>query len=117
MQASPSVLRLRRSGRRSTCRLDTLDLPNRVRSCRWRQGTRNRSKERHMIEGSQLDFESARSASRRRFAKVAVAALAIIGFAGAGLSGALAHDDDGWDDDVVFAPSGGFLGYGRPGGV
>ncbi len=69
-----------------------------------------------MIQGSQLDFESARSASRRRFAKVAVTALAIIGFAGAGLSGALAHDDDGWDDDVVFAPSGGFVASGGSGG-
>ena len=69
-----------------------------------------------MIQGSQLDFESARSASRRRFAKVAVAALAIIGFVGAGLSGALAHDDDGWDDDVVFAPSGGFVASGGSGG-
>ncbi len=67
-----------------------------------------------MIQGSQLDFESARSVSRRRFAKVAVAALAIIGFAGAGLSGALAHDDDGWDDDV-FAPSGGFVASGGSG--
>jgi hypothetical protein len=68
-----------------------------------------------MIQGSQLDFESARSVSRRRFAKVAVAALAIIGFAGAGLSGALAHEDDGWDDDV-FAPSGGFVASGGSGG-
>ena len=68
-----------------------------------------------MTQGTHVDFESARSASRRRFAKVAVATLAIIGFAGAGLSGALAHDDDGWDDDV-FAPSGGFVASGGSGG-
>ncbi len=67
------------------------------------------------MQGSQVDFESARSVSRRRFAKVAVAALGIIGFAGAGLSGALAHDDDGWDDDI-FAPSGGFVASGGSGG-
>jgi hypothetical protein len=68
-----------------------------------------------MIQGSQIDRESARSISRRQFAKVAVAVVAIIGFAGAGLSGALAHDDDGWDDDV-FAPSGGFVASGGSGG-
>jgi hypothetical protein len=68
-----------------------------------------------MIQGSQIDRESARSNSRRQFAKVAVAVLAIIGFAGAGLSGALAHDDDGWDDDI-FAPSGGFVASGGSGG-
>ena len=55
-----------------------------------------------MIQGSHVDFEGSPLVSRRRFAKVAVAALAIIGFASAGVSGALAHDEDGWDDDVVF---------------
>ena len=68
-----------------------------------------------MIQGSRVGFESDRSVSRRRLAKVAVAALGIIGFAGAGLSGALAHDDDGWDDDI-FAPSGGFVASGGSGG-
>src|SRR5215208_764218 len=79
------------------------------------QGERNRSEERRMIQGSRVGFESDRSVSRRRLAKVAVAALGIIGFAGAGLSGALAHDDDGWDDDI-FAPSGGFVASGGSGG-
>jgi len=68
-----------------------------------------------MIQGSHVDFEGSPLVSRRRFAKVAVAALAIIGFASAGVSGALAHDEDGWDDDV-FAPSGGFIASGGSGG-
>ena len=68
-----------------------------------------------MIHGSQVDRESTQSFSLRRFAKIAVAALGVTGFAVAGLSGALAHDDDGWDDDV-FAPSGGFVASGGSGG-
>ena len=69
-----------------------------------------------MNQGSQVDRESTQSFARRRFAKIAVAALGVTGFAIAGLSGALAHDDDGWDDDVVFAPSGGFVASGGSGG-
>jgi len=62
-----------------------------------------------MIQGSRLDRESTRSGFRRQFAKIAVAALGFTAFAVVGLPGALAHDGDGWDDDVVIAPSGGFV--------
>jgi hypothetical protein len=69
-----------------------------------------------MFTGSQVGGESTRSFSRRRFAKVAVTALGVVGFAVAGLSGALAHDDDGWDDDMAFTPSGGVVASGGSGG-
>src|SRR5215213_8839604 len=80
--------------------------------------------------------EIAREVSRRRFAKVVVVALAVLGFAGASLSGALArHGSDdgayfapsggsatsassagsGWDDDWVFSPSGASGGSGGSG--
>jgi len=49
----------------------------------------------------------ARAMSRRRLAKIAVTTLAVVGFGAAGLSGALARHSDGFDDDVVFGPSGG----------
>jgi hypothetical protein len=70
----------------------------------------------------------AREGLRRRFAKAVVVALAVVGFTGAGLSGALAsHGADdgayfvpsgssatsasssgsGWDDDLVLVPGGG----------
>jgi hypothetical protein len=45
--------------------------------------------------------------SRRRLAKIAVTAFAILAFGIAGLSGALAHNSDGWDDDGYEEPSGG----------
>ena len=72
--------------------------------------------------------EIAREGLRRRFAKAVVVALAVAGFTGAGLSGALAsHGADdcayfvpsgssatsasssgsGWDDGLVFSPGGG----------
>jgi hypothetical protein len=60
-----------------------------------------------VTQGSHLDRESARSISRRRFAKVVVALLGVTGFAGAARSGALALHSDGWDDDGVFESSGG----------
>ena len=66
-----------------------------------------------MIQGSRVDRESTHSFSRRRFAKIAVATLGVAGFAIAGLPGALAHDGDGWDDDLVFP---GISGSGGPGG-
>src|SRR5262245_11572776 len=49
----------------------------------------------------------ARAVSRRRLAKIAVTALAVVGFGAAGLSGALARHSEGFDDDGVFGPSGG----------
>jgi len=49
--------------------------------------------------------EIAREGSRRRCAKAVVVALAVVGFAGAGLSGALAKH--GADDGMGFTPSGG----------
>jgi hypothetical protein len=66
-----------------------------------------------MNQGFRVDRESIRSCARR-FARIAVATLGVAGFTVAGLSGALAHDGHGWDDDVVFAPSGGFV---TPGGL
>ena len=58
--------------------------------------------------------EIAREVSRRRFAKAVVVALGVAGFAGAGLSGALASH--GADDGVDFSPSGGSTASGGSGG-
>ena len=58
--------------------------------------------------------EIAREVSRRRFAKAVVVALGVAGFAGAGLSGALASH--GSDDDFDFTPSGGSAASGGSGG-
>ena len=81
-----------------------------------------------MNSGDRGTPEIARDVSRRRFAKTLVVALAVAGFAAAGLSGVLAkHGSDdgafftpsggsatsassggsGWDDDWVFSASGG----------
>ncbi len=89
-----------------------------------------------MSSGDYGTPEIAREVSRRRFAKAAVVALGIAGFAGAGLSGALAsHGSDngvdfspssgsaasggsgsgGWDDDWVFSDSSGSGGSGGSG--
>ena len=51
-----------------------------------------------MNSGDRGTPEIAREVSRRRFAKAVVVALAVAGFAGAGLSGALASH--GADDGV-----------------
>jgi hypothetical protein len=59
------------------------------------------------------DHETTRDVSRRRFAKVVVVALGMAGFAGAGLSGALASH--GSDDGVDFSPSGGSAASGGSG--
>jgi hypothetical protein len=69
-----------------------------------------------MIQGFRVDRESTRSGSRRQFARIAVAALGVAGFAVVGLSGASAHEGHGWDDNVVIAPSGGFVAPGGMGG-
>src|SRR3954468_23066439 len=74
----------------------------------------NRSKERRMIQDFRVDRESSRSGVRRQFAKIAVAAMGVAGLTVAGLAGASAHGGDGWDDDAVIAPSGGFV---APGGL
>ena len=81
-----------------------------------------------MHSGERGISEIAREGLRRRFTKAVVAALAVAGFTGAGLSGALAsHGADdgafytpsgssatsanssgsGWDDGLVFSPGGG----------
>jgi hypothetical protein len=94
------------------------------------------NEEDRMMSGDRGTPESARDVARRRFAKTLVVALAIAGFAGAGLSGALAkHGSDdgvfftpsggsatsansggsGWDDDWVFSASGGSGGSGGSG--
>ena len=70
-----------------------------------------------MTGGIQTDRKTAQSVSWRQFAKIAVVALGVAGFAGAGLSGALAHGGDDWDDDVVFSPSGGVFASGGSGGT
>ena len=62
-----------------------------------------------MIESSRVDRKSTQLLSRQGLAKIAFTAQGVAGFAVAGLSGASAHDGDGWDDDIVFAPSGGFV--------
>ena len=58
-----------------------------------------------MNSGERGTPEIAREGFRRRFAKAVVVALAVVGFAGAGLSGALASH--GADDGAYFVPSGG----------
>jgi hypothetical protein len=81
-----------------------------------------------MNSGERGTPEIAREGLRRRIAKAVVVALAVAGFTGAGLSGALAsHGADdgtyfvpsgssatsassggsGWDDGLVFSPGGG----------
>lgn len=67
-----------------------------------------------MIQDFRVGRESSRSGVRRQFAKIAVAALGVAGLTVAGLAGASAHGGDGWDDDAVIAPSGGFV---APGGL
>ena len=52
-----------------------------------------------------FDRQVQRPTSLRGMAKAAVLALGIAGFA-VGVSGALASDDDGWDDSWVFASGG-----------
>jgi hypothetical protein len=69
-----------------------------------------------MNSGYRGTAEIARDVSRRRFAKALVVALAVAGFAAAGLSGALAKHGDWSDDDTFFAPSGGFMASGGSGG-
>jgi hypothetical protein len=63
------------------------------------------NEENCMNSGDSGTPEIAREVSLRRFAKVVVVALAVAGFAAAGLSGALARH--GADDGVSFIPSGG----------
>ena len=72
--------------------------------------------EQGMDPGSSMERESPQVISRRRFAKVVVAALGVTSLVGAGLSGALARHSDGWDDDSVFGGSGGSGGLGGSGG-
>jgi hypothetical protein len=67
-----------------------------------------------MGSGDYGTFEASRDVSRRRFAKAVVVALGVAGFAGAGLSGALASH--GSDDDAIFTPSGGSAASGGSGG-
>ena len=61
----------------------------------------------YVMNAEQRNVSHRASPSRRQVAKAAVVALAAIGLGAAGLSGALAKHSDGWDDDVISAPSGG----------
>jgi hypothetical protein len=72
--------------------------------------------EDYMNSGNRGTPEIARDVSRRRFAKALVVAIAVAGFAVAGLSGALAKHGDWSDDDTFFAPSGGSMASGGSGG-
>jgi hypothetical protein len=86
--------------------------------------------EAEMAGSKRMRAEDTGSFSRRRLAKVAVAALGIAAVGGAGVSGVLAKhgsDDDwvfggsggsggsGFDDDGIFFPSGGSGGSGGSG--
>jgi hypothetical protein len=67
-----------------------------------------------MNSGESGTLEITWEGSRRRFAKAVVVVLAVVGFAGAGLSGALARH--GSDDGLDFTPTGGSAASASSGG-